>query len=400
LNQLVSTYKMSNNAQINPARPRRSLQDQSGRRSPKGSQDTGPTQQRVWHSCPADYRLETADTRRNTYSFRDWNAQSRADQRTTRSNRSPSVPADWSAKSRKRLPQKKITNELGGDRRRLIEPAHARLSISQQCDLLTIPRSTYYYQPVGESATNLALMLQIDKLFLARPEMGVRRMQQELTTPNNPLNVKRIRRLMRRMGLEAVGPKPDLSKPQAGHTIYPYLLKGLAIERVNQVWSTDITYVPMANGFLYLCAVIDWYSRYILSWRLSNTLLADFCVDALNEALTKWGKPEIFNTDQGSQFTSQSFLSPLIDNDIRVSMDSKGRALDNIFIERFWRTIKYEHIYLRAYGDGQELNRGLTEYFRFYNQERKHQSLGYQTPAVWYEREKGKVQNTGFIQQV
>jgi putative transposase len=274
------------------------------------------------------------------------------------------------------------------------------LSISQQCDLLTIPRSTYYYQPVGESATNLALMLQIDKLFLARPEMGVRRMQQELTTPENPLNVKRIRRLMRRMGLEAVGPKPDLSKPQAGHTIYPYLLKGLAIERVNQVWSTDITYVPMANGFLYLCAVIDWYSRYILSWRLSNTLLADFCVDALNEALTKWGKPEIFNTDQGSQFTSQSFLSPLIDNDIRVSMDSKGRALDNIFIERFWRTIKYEHIYLRAYGDGQELNRGLTEYFRFYNQERKHQSLGYQTPAVWYEREKGKVQNTGFIQQV
>ena len=248
-------------------------------------------------------------------------------------------------------------------------------------------------------------MVQIDKLFLARPEMGVRRMQQELTTPENPINVKRIRRLMHQMGLEAVGPKPNLSKPQAGHTIYPYLLKGLAIERANQVWSTDITYVPMAHGFLYLCAIIDWYSRYILSWRLSNTLLADFCVDALNEALIKWGKPEIFNTDpggvpQGSQFTSHDFLDPLVASDIQISMDSKGRALDNIFIERFWRTIKYEHLYLRAYGNGQELYHGLSEYFRYYNQERKHQSLGYQTPAAWYEGGKGKVQQSGFIQQV
>ena len=190
---------------------------------------------------------------------------------------------------------------------------------------------------------------------------------------------------MRLMGLEAVGPKPNLSKPQQGHTIYPYLLKGLVIDRPNYVWSTDITYVPMGSGFLYLCAVIDWYSRFILSWRLSNTLLADFCVEALEDALLRWGKPQIFNTDQGSQFTRHNFIKPLISNDIAVSMASKGRALDNIFIERFWRTIKYEHLYLRAYTDGHSLHQGLSAYFRFYNHERNHQSLGYQTPAVWYE---------------
>lgn len=202
--------------------------------------------------------------------------------------------------------------------------------------------------------------------------MGVRRMHQELITQAEPLNIKRIRRLMRLMGLEAVGPKPNLSKPQPGHTIDPYLLRGVTIERANQVWSTDITYVPTATGFLYLCAVIDWYSRFILSWRLSNTLLADFCVNALQEALTKWGKSQIFNTGQGSQFTSHSSLKPLANNEIEISMDSKGRALDNIFIERFWPvrrcgTIKYEPLYLRAYADGRELDEGLSNYFRFYN---------------------------------
>jgi putative transposase len=225
-------------------------------------------------------------------------------------------------------------------------------------------------------------MERIDKLFTARPEMGVRRMYHELTTPEKPVNVKRVRRLMR---LEAVGPKPNLSKSEQGHRIYPYLLKGLVIDRPNHVWSTDSTYVPMANGFLFLCAIIDWFSRSILSWRLSNTLLVDFCVDALQEALMRWGKPQIFNTDQGSQFTSQDFIKPLINNGIAVSMDSKGRALDNIFIERFWRTIKYEHMYLRAYTDGHSLHQGLTEYFHFYNHKRKHPSLGYQTPALWYE---------------
>lgn len=281
-----------------------------------------------------------------------------------------------------------------GDRRILIDPANEQLSIAQQCGLFGLARSSYYYQPAGESAQNLALMERIDKLFTARPEMGVRRMYHELSTPEDPVNIKRVRRLMRLMGLEAIGPKPNLSKPLQGHTIYPYLLKGLVIDRPNHVWSTDITYVPMANGFLYLCAVIDWFSRYILSWRLSNTLLADFCVDALEEALLRWGNPRIFNTDQGSQFTSQDFLKPLTSNKIAISMDSKGRALDNIFIERFWRTIKYEHLYLRAYTDGHSLQRGLTEYFHFYNYDRKHQSLGYQTPATWYGRGmegKGKV---------
>lgn len=268
----------------------------------------------------------------------------------------------------------------------LIDPTHDHLSVRQQCDLLELARSTYYYQPLGESAQNLALMERIDKLFTARPELGVERMCQELTSSEHPINVKRVRRLMRLMGLEAVGPKPNLSKPQPGHTIYPYLLRGLVIERPNQVWSTDITYVPMASGFLYLCAIIDWFSRFILSWRLSNTLFADFCIDALEESLNKWGKPEIFNTDQGSQFTSHAFLNRLITNEIKISMDSKGRALDNIFIERFWRTIKHEHLYLKAYTDGQSLHQGLTDYFRFYNEERKHQSLGYQTPEEWYKR--------------
>lgn len=363
-----------------------------GPRSTQRSQNPCPNQQRLWHPRPADYRLETPSSRWNPQLIRVTNQQIDPEYRTAGANRKPSISADWSAKSRKRLAQKKIANQLGADRSHLIEQAHPQLSISQQCNLLSIPRSSYYYQPVGESATNLALMLRIDKLFTDRPEMGVRRMHQELTTEADPLNIKRIRRLMRMMGLEAVGPKPNLSKPQPGHTIYPYLLRGVAIDRVNQVWSTDITYVPMASGFLYLCAVIDWYSRFILSWRLSNTLLADFCVDALQEALNKWGKPEIFNTDQGSQFTSQLFLKPLIDNEIKISMDGKGRALDNIFIERFWRTIKYEHIYLRAYADGRELDKGLSAYFRFYNQDRKHQSLGYQTPGEWYIKglERGK----------
>lgn len=273
----------------------------------------------------------------------------------------------------------------------MIDPAHDRLSISQQCDLLDIARASYYYQPLGESIANLALMARIDKLFTDRPELGVRRMQQELTTAEFPVNLKRVRRLMRLMSLEAVYPKPNLSKPAEGHQIYPYLLKDVAIEGANHVWSTDITYIPMANGFLYLCAVIDWYTRFVLSWRLSNTLLVDFCLDALQDALKQWGKPQIFNTDQGSQFTSPRFLAPLQAAGIQISMDGKGRAIDNIFIERLWRTVKYEHIYLHAYPDGLALERGLAKYFHFYNYGRKHQSLDYQTPAQWYiEGGKGK----------
>ncbi|MFD2937440.1 IS3 family transposase [Spirosoma flavum] len=284
--------------------------------------------------------------------------------------------------------KKKLRTSLTKDRRYLIDPTHPQLSLTQQCELLGISRSTYYYQSIGESAENLALMLQIDKLFTARPELGVRRMHQELTAPDSPLNLKRIRRLMRLMGLEAVYPKPNLSKPNHEHKIYPYLLRGVTIECADHVWSTDITYIPMKSGFLYLCAVMDWYSRFVLSWQVSNTLLIDFCLDTLQQALGRWGKPRIFNTDQGSQFTSPRFLTILDKADIQISMDGKGRALDNIFVERLWRTVKYEHVYLHSYSDGLALNRGLTEYFHFYNYQRKHQSLDYQTPAEWYIRGK------------
>jgi putative transposase len=286
---------------------------------------------------------------------------------------------------------------LIGDRRRLIDPQYKQLSIVEQCNLLNLPRSSYYYQPSGESAENLALMERIDKLFTERPEMGIRRMHQEVSTIDDPVNIKRVHRLMRLMGLEAVYQKPNLSKPGEGHQIYPYLLRGVVINQPNQVWSTDITYIPMANGFLYLCVVIDWYTRFILSWRLSNTLLADFCVDALADAFKEWGQPHVFNTDQGSQFTSKDFLKPLQDRQIAISMNSKGRALDNIFVERFWRTLKYEHVYLRGYTDGLSLWKGLEKYFHFYNYERKHQSLGYQTPAQWYVKEQsGKGESTIF----
>lgn len=374
---------MSNHGQVNPTRSRRPVQNQSGFRSPKRPQNPRPTQQRLRHSCYPDHFLETTSFGGTTQSVQ-WADQLSFVHTGSGRDRSAFIPADWPVKGGKRLPQKKITDELVGDRRRFIDPLHPRLSIRQQCDLLALARSTYYYQPVSESAQNLALMERIDKLFTDRPELGVRRMHQELTTPDVPVNIKRIRRLMRLMGLEAVYPKPNLSKPAEGHQIYPYLLRGVSIESRNHVWSTDITYIPMATGFLYLCAVIDWHSRFVLSWRLSNTLLVDFCVDALQEALDRWGKPRIFNTDQGSQFTSPRFLAPLKDAEVQISMDSKGRALDNIFVERLWRTVKYEHVYLHAYSDGLTLHRGLTKYFQGYNYQRKHQSLGYQTPAQWY----------------
>lgn len=256
-------------------------------------------------------------------------------------------------------------NELGSDRSHLVEPAHTQLNISQQCTLLSIPRSSYYYQPVGESVQNLALMERIDKLFMARPEMGVRRMHQELTTEDEPLNIKRIRRLMRLMGLEAVGPKPNLSKPQPGHTIYPYLLRGVSVERVNQrgrpCGLVDRPGGPVASRMyrwqLVFCiyrgrpcgAVIDWCSRFILSWRLSNTLLADFCVDALQEALTKWVSQRFSTaraapTDQGSQFTSHSFINPLIDSDIKISMERPGAPVKRACLrQHFHRTVLANH---------------------------------------------------------
>lgn len=266
----------------------------------------------------------------------------------------------------------------------LISSQDKALSVRKQCELLDLCRTNLYYHPVGETAENLLYMRLIDEEFMQHPFYGVARMHQMLLAKGYQVNEKRVRRLCRLMGLEAIYPKPNLSKMSEEETVkYPYLLRGLKIEKVNQVWSTDITYIPMQQGFMYLTAVIDWYSRYVLAWDVSNTMETDFCMGVLKASLID-NKPEIFNTDQGSQYTSAVFTGLLLANEIKISWDGKGRALDNIFVERLWRTVKYEHIYLHAYKDGKALRKGLAEFFKFYNQERLHQSLGYQTPEQVY----------------
>ena len=251
--------------------------------------------------------------------------------------------------------------------------------MAEQCELLGLARSTYYYEPAEASVENLAMMRRIDEQYLKTPFYGSRRMAEELGTEDCPLNRKRVQRLMRTMGIAALYPRKHTSEPGVGHRVYPYLLRGLAIDRANQVWCSDITYVPMERGFMYLVAIMDWYSRYVLGWRLSNTLDTEFCVSALQEALAR-GKPDIFNTDQGSQFTSREFTGMLAENQVAISMDGRGRALDNVFIERLWRSVKYEDVYLKAYGTVADLNEGLGRYFEFYDHSRKHQALEYRTP--------------------
>jgi putative transposase len=265
-------------------------------------------------------------------------------------------------------------------RRAVVDRRHPSLSVASQCRLLGISRSGLYYQPKGISEEELTLMKLIDCQYLATPFYGARKIAAWLKSQGRRVNRKRVRRLMRIMGLKAIYRRPRTSKPAVGHKIYPYLLGGMQITRPNQVWAADITYIPMARGFLYLVAIIDWYSRYVLSWRLSNTLDADFCVEALEEALGK-GRPEIFNTDQGAQFTSKAFTGLLEQHGVRISMDGKGSYNDNLFIERLWRTVKYEEVYLKVYQDGRDARIGLGNYFCFYNTERPHQALGYRTPA-------------------
>jgi len=262
----------------------------------------------------------------------------------------------------------------------VIDRQHPSLSIVRQCKLLDISRSGLYYQPVGISQEDLTLMKLIDRQYLATPFYGARKIAAWLKSKGHRVNRKRVRRLMRIMGLKAIYRRPRTSQPTRGHKIYPYLLSGMKITRPNQVWSADITYIPMARGFLYLVAIIDVYSRYVLSWRLSNTLDASFCVEALHEALKK-GRPNIFNTDQGAQFTSEAFIGLLKKHGVRISMDGKGSYNDNLFIERLWRSVKYEEVYLKAYQDGKEARAGICAYFCFYNTERPHQALGYRTPA-------------------
>lgn len=263
---------------------------------------------------------------------------------------------------------------------------HPQLSLRRQCELIGLNRSSYYYQPASESPLNLTLMRWIDEQYLQTPFYGYLKMTEHLRQTKKVLvNHKRVYRLMNQMNLRAVVPRPRTSQPGAGHKIYPYLLRGVNIMRPNQVWSTDITYVPMRRGFMYLVAVLDWYSRYVLSWEVSNTLDGDFCLTALERAL-QYGKPEIFNTDQGSQFTTNAFTGRLERAEIKISMDGKGRVFDNIFIERLWRTVKYEHLYLNDYDTGLDLVAGLASYFDFYNHARFHQSLDYRTPAQVYDK--------------
>jgi putative transposase len=269
-------------------------------------------------------------------------------------------------------------------RRGLVERSHPWLPVVRQCALLGISRSGLYYRRARVSEKELALMKLIDGQYLATPFYGTRRMAAWLRNQGYKINRKRIRRLMRTMGLRAIYRRPRTSTPGRDHRVFPYLLAGIEITRPNQVWAADITYVPMARGFMYLVAIMDWYSRYVLSWRLSNTLEADFCIDALEDALRK-GRPEIFNTDQGSQFTSEAFTRMLMRHGIKVSMDGKGRYSDNLFIERLWRTVKYEEVYLKAYQDGRDARVSIGDYFRFYNSQRPHQALGYRTPAEMFD---------------
>jgi len=271
----------------------------------------------------------------------------------------------------------------------MIESKNDKISIRRQCELLGISRNQYYYKPKSESSENIDIMHRMDYQYLKTPYYGARRMTEQLKRElGKTINIKRTRRLMKKMGLETIYRKRNLSRRNKAHSVYPYLLRDMEIDNINQVWSTDITYIPMKNGYMYLTVVIDWHSRYILSWGLSNSLGITSSIETLKDAL-KQGKPEIFNTDQGSQYTSLEYTSVLQDAGIRISMDGRGRALDNIFVERFWRTIKYECVYLSEFKDGEELYRVLKNYINFYNNERLHQSLDYLTPAEIFNSETG-----------
>ena len=269
------------------------------------------------------------------------------------------------------------------ERKAMIDSASA-LPVTQQCRLLEVPRSSTYYQPAPVPHADLEMMRRIDEIYLKWPFYGSRRIRDELIRQGFVINRKRVQRLMQRMGLQAVYPRERTTRPAPGHTIYPYLLRDVVVDEPNQVWATDITYVPMARGWMYLVAVIDWHSRRVLSWRLSNTMDTDFCVEALEEALRIYGAPAIFNTDQGSQFTSKDFTGVLKRHGVAISMDGKGRWMDNVFVERLWRSVKYEDIYLKAYETPAALREGLRHYFEFYNQERGHMAHDSRTPDEVY----------------
>jgi putative transposase len=270
------------------------------------------------------------------------------------------------------------------DRKALVDRDHRAPSIRRQCALLGVARSGVYRPLRPANDNDVALMRRLDELFTAWPFLGSRRMTALLRAEGYPVNRKRVQRLMRQMGIAALGPKPKTTKPAPGHKIFPYLLRNMVIDRPNQVWAADITYLPIGRGFLYLVAVIDWASRAVLAWRLSNTMDTSFCIAALEDALARFGKPEIFNTDQGSQFTSAVFTGALAAAKIQISMDGRGRWMDNVFIERLWRSLKYEDVYLKGYADGREAKAGIASWITFYNHRRPHQALANRTPmAIW-----------------
>jgi putative transposase len=269
-------------------------------------------------------------------------------------------------------------------RRQMIEPEHPKLSVVRQCDLVSISRSGFYYQPTGETPLNLTLMRLIDVQFLETPWYGSRQMARHLRREGYTVGRKRVRRLMAKMGLEPIYQRPRTTVPHPGHQVYPYLLREMVIDRPNQVWCADITYIPMRRGFLYLVAVMDWSTRKVLSWRVSNTMDVEFCIEALEEALARFRRPDIFNTDQGSQFTSPRFTGVLREAGVRISMDGRGRWMDNVFIERLWRSLKYECIYLHAFETGSELRAGLTSWIGYYNARRPHSTLAGRTPDEAY----------------
>ena len=271
-------------------------------------------------------------------------------------------------------------------RKSMIDRHCSNLSIAKQCDLLSVNKSTYYYKRRGLTEQDLEIMKVIDEIYTEHPYFGARRMSRHLKPYNITIGRKAVSRYYRIMAIEAVYPKMNLSKRNQAQKIYPYLLKGVEITKVNQVWSTDITYIRMAHGFVYLVAIIDWFSRYILSWRVSISLESDFCIEALEDAIETHGQPDIFNTDQGSQFTAKNFISVLTNHKIKISMDGKGRALDNVFIERFWRSLKQEKIYMIILNTVKEAKNAITNYINFYNEKRMHQSLEYLTPEQVYFR--------------
>jgi putative transposase len=265
----------------------------------------------------------------------------------------------------------------------MIEPDYSQISVARQCELVGLSRSSFYYTPQEESPENLYLMRLLDEQYTRTPFYGVRRMTAWVRAQGYAVNHKRVARLLHTLGLETLYTKPQTSQAQPGHRVYPYLLRGVPITRVNQVWSTDITYIRLQGGFVYLVAVLDWFSRYVVSWAMSITMDVSFCLDALEQAL-RVAQPEVFNSDQGAQFTSAELTSRLEEAGIQISMDGRGRALDNIFVERLWRTVKYEEVYLKDYETPPEAMRGLAQYFAFYNDQRLHQALAYQTPAAVY----------------